>query len=257
MNIGIIEDEQIHKELLQGYLNQWSRETKHPLEIDAFPSAESFLFSWEEKKSYDVLFVDIQMKAMNGMDMAKKIRESDRNVAIIFTTGITDYLEEGYEVEALHYLIKPISEEKVRICMNKVKERNKQKKSLLFEIHGELTKIPEEQIVYIEARGHKTVAELKLSKNLNKMKAVKGSENEKELKEFCTVELNESFSKIEKQLDEKQFVKCHRSYLCNIALIHHIDKESVHMDSGSEIPVSRRAYSEVNQAFIRYYKRER
>lgn len=242
MNIAIIEDEQIHRDFLIGYLNKWSQETRNPLEIDTFPSAESFLFAWEDKKSYDVLFVDIQMKAMNGMEMAKKIRENDKNVAIVFTTGITDYLEEGYEVEALHYLIKPISEEKVRTCMDKVKNRNQQKKFLLLEINGELTKILEEQMVYIEARGHKTIAELNVSI---------------ERREFCKVELNESFSKVEKQLDEKKFVKCHRSYLCNLEWVHHIDKTSVHMDSGSEIPVSRRAYPEVNQAFIRYYKRER
>ncbi len=75
-------------------------------------SAESFLFVWEETNDFDILFVDIQMGKMNGVEMAEKVRECDREIAIVFTTGIADYMGCGYEVEALHYLLKPISKEK-------------------------------------------------------------------------------------------------------------------------------------------------
>ena len=119
MKIAIIEDEQLHMELLMGYIQSWGIQKKVVVEIESFPNAESFLFHWEE-------VVDIQMKEVNGMELAKYIRKKDKNIVIIFTTGIADFMEEGYEVEAMHYLLKPISRKKVEQCMDRVKERKKE-----------------------------------------------------------------------------------------------------------------------------------
>lgn len=240
MRIAIIEDEQVHKELLSSYLQSWSRDGSVSIVIDTFPSAESFLFEWAEKKDYDVLFVDIQMREMNGMEMARAVRQDGSDVAIVFTTGITDYLEEGYEVEALHYLIKPIDEAKVRKCMDKVVSRNKQETYLILNHDGELKKVNEDSITYIEARGHGAVIEVMTGGNADKIQVL---------------EVTDSLSELEKQLDMAKFVKCHRSYICNVERIHHIDKTSVYLDSGSSVPVSRRMYAEVNQAFIRHFKK--
>ena len=140
---------------------------------------------------------------MNGMELAKKIRERDRNVVIVFTTGITDYLEEGYEVEALHYLIKPLNEEKVRLCLEKAKNRRQEVNYLI--LHTE----------------------------------------------------EESLSELEETLEDRGFVKCHRSYLCRIGNIHHIGKEEIVFDDGQCIPVSRRLYNEVNKRFIEHFRREK
>lgn len=239
MKLAVIEDEQVHRELLRGYLEAWSRDKKIAVQIVSFPSAESFLFAWEEERDFDVLFVDIQMQEMTGMEMAKKIRQEDGDISIVFTTGIPDYLKEGYEVEALHYLLKPISEEELFRCMDRVMKKGVHKQFLLVQTKEEHIKLWTDQILYVEARGHGCVIEFITKED--------GTQQ---------VEALESISELEKQLSGEDFIKCHRSYLCRIGAIHRIDRAEIVLDSGSRIPVSRRLYGQVNQAFIRYFRRE-
>lgn len=235
IQVAIIEDEQVHMELLEGYLKEWSNARGREVAVFHFPDAESFLFQWEDVPELSVLFVDIQMKKMNGMEMARKVRERNREIALVFTTGITDYIEEGYEVEALHYLVKPIRQDKVSLCMDKVLERSKNKHYILVNGKSEVYKLSLEEIDYVEAMGHGTRIVLE-----------KGRELE------CT----DGFSELEATLRELSFIKTHRSYLCNLRKVHHIDKASVYFDDGNVIPVSRRLYNEVNRAFIRHYRGE-
>lgn len=250
MKIAIIEDEQLHIEVLSGYLQNWSRKKQIPLQLMAFQSAESFLFQWEEEKDFAALFVDIQMKHMNGMEMAKKIRQEDGEIAMIFTTGITDYLAEGYEVEALHYLLKPLNEKKVRQCMDKVYARRQSEAFMILHGPENVIRVSFGSINYIEAQGHGCRLELVRSARSLSEKGHGDAENTQIL------ELTESLSEVAALLPPTEFFRCHRSYLCRIAAIHHIDKTEVYFDSGSHIPVSRRMYSELNQAFIRYFRKE-
>ena len=237
MKLAIIEDEQVHSELLSVYLEEWSEKRAVSLCVKVFSSAESFLFDWEEERDFDVLFVDIQMKEMNGMEMAKRIREQDPNIVIIFTTGLSEYIGEGYEVEALHYLLKPISREKLGQCMDKAFKRSGRERFLLVQTREEIWKLFTEQIMYVEARGHGCVIEYCAPTG-----------------ETCQTEATESISELEQKLDGEDFVKCHRSYLCRISSIQRIDKTDIILDNGSRVPVSRRLYAQVNKAFIRYFR---
>lgn len=237
MKLAIIEDEQAHRELLAEYLEEWGKEQAVSLCIKAFASAESFLFAWAEEKDFDVLFVDIQMKEMNGMEMARQIRQQDSDIVIIFTTGITDYMEEGYEVEALHYLLKPISREKLSQCMDRALKKGSRERFLLVQTRDEMLKLSIEHILYVEARGHGCVIEYSSKTG-----------------ETCRTETTESISELEQKLGGEEFVKCHRSYLCRTGSIQRIDKLEIVLDNGSKVPVSRRLYAQVNQAFIRYFR---
>lgn len=240
MKIAIIEDEQAHSELLNQYIEMWSKDRDIPVVVASFSSAESFLFAWEEERDFEVLFVDIQMKEMNGMEMARRIREQDPDIAIIFTTGITDYMEAGYEVEAMHYLVKPVSREKLWQCMDRVLKKSSIEQFLLVKTKDETMKLSQRSIMYVEAMGHGCRIE------------------------FCPqagrtfqVETTEGISELAKKLGEPDFVRCHRSYLCRIDKIHHISRAWIEMDNGSRIPVSRRVYAYVNQMFIQYFKGEK
>ena len=153
MKIAIVEDEPAHAELLGRYLNNWSEEKKTALKIKFYPSAESFLFEWEAEQDFSALFVDIQMKEMDGVQMAKMVRRRDKKINIIFTTGIHDYMEEGYDLEAMHYLLKPIREEKIAACMDKIMVRSEETHYLLVHTKEELHKFELESVNYIEARG--------------------------------------------------------------------------------------------------------
>lgn len=259
MKIAIIEDEQIHTELLEGYLQEWGKENQIKLSIVSFPSAESFLFQWEEERDYEAIFVDIQMKKMNGMEMARRIRQEDSGIAIIFTTGITDYLADGYEVEALHYLIKPLKSDKVWQCMDKIASRHKPKQYLLLHGLDGMIKIAVNCINYVEAQGHRCRMEVadtgKPTPNSRSLLPENNSGNCAKTAAVNFLEVTESISEIEALLPAAEFIKCHRSYLCRIAAIHRIDRTEICFDSGSRIPVSRRLYQEVNQRFIQYFRR--
>ena len=125
MKAAIIEDDLLHADLLEKYLLEWSNAKNILLEIDKYKNAESFLFEWEPGLGFDVLFIDIRMQEINGMEMAKSVRKKDSGINIIFTTGITGYMEEGYEVEAMHYLLKPVDKSKLHTCMDKVLKKKK------------------------------------------------------------------------------------------------------------------------------------
>ncbi len=238
---AIIEDNEIHAGLLEKYLLKWSRYRQVPLEINRYLSAEEFLFEWEPGLGFSVLFIDIQMYEINGIDLAKSVRKKDNEINIIFTTGITGYMAEGYEVEALHYLVKPINEDKIYKCMDKVFNKRKNINYIIVHSKGGIHKLDTSQINYIEARGHGCVIEIFTKEN--------------NLKQVKQTEVSESISELKTLLPKQGFIKCHRSYLCSIQNIHHIGKTEIIFDTGSHIPVSRRLHKDVNQAFIQYFSR--
>ncbi len=252
MKAAIIEDDEVHADLLEKYLLEWSMAKNIILEINRYLDAESFLFEFEPGLGFDVLFIDIQMQEINGMEMAKTVRKKDSIVNIIFTTGITGYMEEGYEVEAMHYLIKPVSKDKIYKCMEKILNKKKETDYIIVHSKDEIHKIIINQINYIEARGHGCVIEIFSKEN--------GIRNTR----FCTklhteptelIEVSESISELETIVKAKNFTRCHRSYLCAVPNIHHISKTEITFDTGSHIPVSRRLYKDVNQAFINYFSK--
>ena len=232
MKIAIIEDEKAHSQLLESYIQSYSRMEQIQMELQYFESAENFLFVWEAEHDFDLLFLDIQMAGMDGMSLARQIRRQNEEVLIVFTTGIADYMQEGYDVEALQYLLKPLKEENVHKCLKRALVKRPNEDFLVFHTEEETLKLTERAINYIEARGHGSCIGVAYQP---------------------PVEVKESLSTIEQMLKSGEFIKCHRSYICRLGNIHHIDKESVYFDDGSSIPVSRRQLSVVSQAFIRYY----
>lgn len=235
MKIAVIEDEKPHRDLLVHYLEEWRRGQERAVTVETFGSGESFWFSYEEKRDFDMLFLDIQMPGINGMELARKVRELDGDVVIVFATGVSDYLEQGYEVEALHYLMKPLSREKIERCMEKALKRRRQERFMTLHAGEEIVKVGEESINYVEARGRGCL--------VGRMGVREG------------LEVRESISELEGLLDPEEFMKCHRSYLCRIGNIRQIGREDLEFDDGSRIPVSRRLYGQVNQRFIAYFRR--
>lgn len=234
MRLAIVEDEDVHGKLLEQYIEEWAMQRDVPVSIKTYISAESFLFAWEDMPC-DAVFADIQMPGMDGMEMVRKLREKDAKVPVIFATGIADHMQEGYEVEALNYLLKPLSAEKVSACLDKVLRRHEAAGYLVVETLDGVRKLPVEAVNYCEAAGHNTELGLMGGEKLFSLS---------------------SLSKLEKELAEKGFVKCHRSYLCNICNLNRITSEALIFDDGTEIPVSRRLYRTVNKAFIDRFSRK-
>ena len=232
--IAVCDDEAEQVDYLSALVGDWAECCGKRVSIRPFYSAEEFLFQYEEEKDYDILLLDIEMRNTSGVELARRIREENDAVQIVFITGYPDFIAEGYEVGALHYLLKPVSGEKLKQVLDRA-ERNLRKKgrAVFLRTAKEIRRIPVDSIVYVEVFSHKL--------------AVHTLHGEYETKL--------SIGGMEEMLGEG-FVRCHRSYLAGISFIDHITKNRVVFDDGRSIPLARNAYEGVNQAFIAYYREE-
>lgn len=225
--IAICDDMEQDIKYLGSLVNKWAVRVKASVDIRTFPSAETFLFDYAEQKDYDILLLDIEMKSINGMELAKKIRKENEAVQIIFTTGYSDYISEGYEVAALHYLMKPVSPEKLENVLNRATiQIKKNEKSLFLSLSGEMIRIPVYEIQYLEVQ-----------QNYVTIHAKKDYTIKKTLVEF------------ERELDDR-FYRMGRSYLLNLSYIDKITKNRVFLSDGSIIPLPRGQYEPLVRAFI-------
>ena len=110
---AICDDNGEYARYIEELAGRWARQAGEEVEAERFPSAEAFLFRYGERRDFDVLLLDIEMTGMDGVELAKTVRREDEDVQIVFITGYTDYIAEGYEVSALHYLTKPVNEDKL------------------------------------------------------------------------------------------------------------------------------------------------
>lgn len=214
-------------EYLASIVNEWSRKTNNLTAISLFRSAEAFLYDYAENKNYDILLLDIEMERISGVELARYIRAQNREIQIVFVTGYRDYILEGYEVEALHYLIKPVSACKLSDVLDRaVLKLRRNEHALLFNIEGESVRIPLYEIRYIEVcRNYTTV-------HANGEYTVKST-----LKEM------------EAELDES-FFRTGRSFIVNLRVIRKMTRQDVILTDGTRIPLSRGYYDALNRAVI-------
>ena len=231
LTITICDDNEAQITELRRLLDEWSENRPFALTIDEYISAESFLFSYPDKPC-DILLLDIEMKEINGMELAKKLRSEGDKLPIVFITGYADYMSEGYEVEALHYLLKPVNKEKLFNVLDRyIKRHTSKKDEILLQYEDKSLHVSADEIAYIEAVGKKSCVHFADGKTL-----------------LCDKGLGE----LNKTLT-KNFTLCHRSFAVNLRFIRSIAKEEITLDNGEKIPVSRRMYKEVNERFIDFY----
>lgn len=233
INIAICDDEEIQVDLLDKYVKNWSEKNNIKIKIEHFYNGKSFEFAWSIDKKYSILLLDIEMPGLNGMELAKIIRKEDDLLNIIFITAIPDYIGEGYDVSAINYLMKPISEEKLYECLDRIIEKiPKDEKTILIDVEGENIQIKQNDIKYIESFSHY----IEINTYYNK---------------YIT---RRNIGNIEKELAENIFIRCHRSYIVNLLHIKIIGKTGIELDNGDLVPVSRRQYKKTNMAFIDYFR---
>ena len=232
--IALCDDAPQDRAYIRSILASWVENSKQLVHIEEFPSAESFLFCYAEDKAWDILLLDIEMGAMDGVSLAKKIRQDNESVQIVFITGFADYITEGYEVSALHYLMKPVKKEKLFAVMDRaVAAVQKTERVILLPVGREMLRLPVNQVQYVEAFSH-TVAVVTTEE---------------------TIQVKMPISELEKLLGDA-FIRCHRSYLVGIKHIARLSEVEVILDNGKALPLSRTAAPLVHKAFISYYTGE-
>lgn len=231
LNIAVVDDEQVHRNILTKYVEEWKNHKRLNIHLETFDSGEAFYFKWCQEQYCDVVFLDILMDKGSGISLARKLREKGTAITIIFTTGIADYMQEGYEVEAMNYLLKPLDKNKVWECLEKCLQRKSSHiQTLLLPTEDGLVKIEPDKLFYAEAMGR--YCELAYEAEPLTVK----------------IGIRELAVKLEQIAD---FMFCHRSYLVNIRRISKVSRQDLLMDNGGSVPVSRRLYKNVYEQFIK------
>lgn len=215
--IVICEDDTLQRELLSGYLDKVFKYLDLDYELREFSSGEDLLSYYPNK--VDILFLDIQMDKLTGMDTARKIREFDSNVEIVFTTAIPDYIHEGYEVRAYRYLLKPLEYDCIlkhtKSCLNDLIDK---KDTIVIKDRFKTSIIQINDILYIEVLRK----EITIYKKDDKYS------------------FNINMKSVEDRLVKKGFFRCHRSYLINLKKVSSlIEKENLVTIENYEVHVSR------------------
>jgi len=233
MRIAICDDDPNQILLTSSFINDWSRDTEVPVEICEFKNAESFLNNWSTANTYDVAFLDIQMGLMSGIELAEKIRKVDDQLIIVFVTGFHEFVLRGYDVNALHFLIKPVKRVDCNNCLDQAYEITNKRRTdtFLVPVEGQIRRYYFDDLYYFEVFSHYITVHTR-----------KG-----------VFSYKKKISVLERELPSSVFVRCHRSCIINLRYVESIGKSFVTMDDGSRLTVSGDRRRVVQDAFIRYH----
>lgn len=232
MLIVICEDNNSESEYLLTAIKAWAGIRQIKVDLLRYRSAEEFLFVWPDM-AVDIIFLDIVMKKMSGVNLAEKIREFDKNVLIVFVTGFTQYMLNGYDVSALHYLIKPLSSEKLNLVLDKAYQiwYSHEKDAIIVKNDYGKVKLFLGNIYYIKKNSH--IAEMHTENKIFKIR-----KSTKELMELIPA----------------HFIRCHRSYIVNLLKVDCVYENALLLSNGEKLPISRNNTKCVKDAFIRLFK---
>ena len=227
-HIAMIDDNPAEAAYARLICEDWAKTAGHILLCHEFSSAEQFLFHAEDLPAFDILLLDIEMGRMNGVDLARRVREYDSRVQMVFITGYPDFIAEGYEVSALHYLMKPVKREKLFGVLDRAASAlGKQTQTVLLPVGKEFLCLPTDGIRYAESQGHYMIVytqggELKCRMTASELLALLGD----------------------------GFARCHRSVIVGLHRVGRVTKTAVFLTDGTELPLGKGLYDALNRALI-------
>lgn len=230
LKVAVCDDDAVQREYLCEIAAVWAKGEGHLLDLRQYARGQDFLFDYSEEKDFDLLLLDVEMPGMNGIELAKKVRPENAAVQIIFITGYYEYFGEGFDVSALHYLLKPVDEKKLCPVLNRaVSNLSGRLRNVLVEYGEGSIKLLLKDIVYVEAENVYVVVHTMEGKYRMRM----------------------ALGKFIQQLDE-EFFRVHRSFVVNLNHVRGIARREMTMENGDKIPLSRGMYGKVHAALIRY-----
>lgn len=233
LKISILEDQQVEAQHLKSRLDKWSLQTNCELEISEYCSGEDF-FEKNDKTTYpsfSVIFLDIQMKEMNGLDVAKKLRKEEYDGPIIFLTAFREYVFHGYEVHAMNYLLKPVKEEPLFLCLDEI-TKDLCRNSYLYRNKQDIISIPYKDI-------------LSFSSSMHYVDILTVSEH------FCQyTTLNNIIEYL-----PKEFIRVHKSCIVNMAHIYKMSGSTIVLSNHMTTQIGRSYMKNVIAAFAAYSTR--
>lgn len=227
--IAIVEDELAEAEILRSYFQRYTAENGDTFEIKHFSDGVSFLSAYQP--IYDLVLMDIDLPKINGMEAAAQLRRLDQAVALIFVTSLARYAVKGYEVDAMDFLVKPVSYTNFSIKLQRAVSRARSAcgSELLINIPEGVYRINFARIKYVEVINHSLVYH-----------TTEGNFT-------CTGKLKDT----QKLLDGNQFILCNRCYLVNLAFVRAVRGNLLVVDQ-DELQISRPKRAAVLDALNNY-----
>ena len=226
MDIAVVDDEKAIREHICGLVEEQQPESR----IEAYATGEELLASG---KRFDIVFLDIQMEGMNGIEAARNLREKNANLGVedtvlVFITGIKDYVFDAFDLYAFQYLLKPIDEGKfAEVLERAVREAAKKKERRVLFIKSRNLTLDQSEILYIESRAKKV-----------EIHTVRQ-----------TIEIYAAMDELEGQLGD-EFYRCHRAYIVNMDCITEYDSESITLANGDRVYLTKKKYGEFVKAYM-------
>lgn len=214
--IAIVEDEAAVREQLAGYVQRYTRQYGTPFEVTEFADGMEILEDY--RSQFDIIFLDVEMKHLDGMETARRIRERDGGVLIVFITNMAQYAIRGYAVGALDYVLKPVPYFAFSQQLQKVEAqlRRRTRHYLAVPVEGGLRRLDTSRIYYIESEGHRV--------------------------HFYTEEGDfaapGALKALEEKLADRPFARCNSGYLVNLAQVQAVQQNTVEVGP-YELQVSR------------------
>lgn len=204
-------------------------------QVKCFCSGKQLL---SERQHFDILFLDIQMADTNGMDIARTLRERKEDTVLIFVTALKEYVFEAFDVSAFHYLLKPLSKEKFNsVFLEAIKEAQKRigakEEPLFFQTKSKSFTLLKSEIIYVE--------------------------NSRRKVDIHTLHQTETIYATMVHMEELLgggFFRCHRGYLVNMAYIAQYNADSILLQNGESIYLSKDKYNDFVTAYLHYLKQE-
>ncbi|WP_313164559.1 LytTR family DNA-binding domain-containing protein [Sedimentibacter sp.] len=232
MRIAICDDikgDVVHlHELLKEYLYTNSLDA----DIDTFESGEALLSAFEPGK-YQIIFQDIYMNGMTGMEVAEQIRETDKDVAIILTTASLEHGIASYKVNAAYYIVKPVEQTNLTQGMARCHEHvNQYAKVIEIMENRQSVRLRLRDIFYVESQKRACVFQTATEE----------------------IKTNSSIDKIAGQLNGFPFVRCHRSFIVNLLHVADMLNQDFVMESGAKVPISKSCHAAAKKAFKEFFR---
>ena len=226
IRIAIVEDEPDFQQQLQNYLIRYGTEKKCRFRISTFCDAASFLADY--RRDYDLVFMDIKMPGIHGMEAARQLRRLDQQVALIFVTTLVQYAIAGYEVGALYYLLKPLHYHEFVLKLTSALKRISRSGVIIIRSGQKVHRIDLSDIRYLESDGHNIRYHL----------------GDQIVARRCSLRHAES------ELDNC-FIRCSSSFIVNLAHVRSHQGDTVDVD-GIALHISRPQRPLFTQAYEKY-----
>lgn len=217
LKIAIVEDENAQTQLMRDYIARYGREKDVKCSVTTFGNGLDFITYY--KAGYDAVFMDIKMPLIDGMEAAEKLREIDKDVVLIFVTNMAQLAIKGYKVNAMDFLVKPVSYFDFSLEMDKIKaEHDRRSHDFLWvRSAGVLRRVDFSDIYYIEIMMHEVCMH------------TKGGE----------INFRGSLKSVEEQLDPKSFSRCNNCYVVNLQCVTEVRDDDVALENGDVVHISR------------------